>query len=60
LGRAILGFASSFSAAPEKLFASVLIAAALGIGFVGLVTLAERFALPSLARGRVEKEVVPA
>jgi NitT/TauT family transport system permease protein len=60
LGRAILGFASSFSAAPEKLFASVLIAAMLGIGFVGLVALAERLTLPSLSRGRVEPEVVPA
>jgi NitT/TauT family transport system permease protein len=60
LGRAILGFASSFSAAPEKLFASVLIAAMLGIGFVGLVALAERLTLPSLSRGSAEPEVVPA
>jgi NitT/TauT family transport system permease protein len=47
LGRAILSFASSFSSAPEKLFASILVASLLGLVFVGLVTLAERLAVPS-------------
>lgn len=50
LGRAILGFASSFSSAPEKLFASVFVAALLGVFFVGLVTLAERLLLPPTRR----------
>jgi len=48
LGRAILGFASSSS--PEKLFASVVIAALLGVAFVGLVVLAERFLIPPSRR----------
>jgi NitT/TauT family transport system permease protein len=47
LGRAILSFASSFSSAPEKLFASILVASLLGLVFVCLVTLAERLAVPS-------------
>ena len=50
LGRAILSFASSFSSAPEKLFASVLIAGMVGLAFVGLVALAERLTLPPSAR----------
>ncbi len=50
LGRAILGFASSFSAAPEKLFASVVVATLLGVSFVGLVALAERLILPPTRR----------
>lgn len=50
LGRAILSFASSFSSAPEKLFASVLVAALLGITFVGLIALVERLVLPPGAR----------
>ena len=50
LGRAILGFASSFSAAPEKLFASVLVSALLGIAFVGLVALVERLVVPAPLR----------
>ena len=50
LGRAILGFASSFSAAPEKLFASVLVSALLGIVFVGLVALVERLVVPAPLR----------
>jgi NitT/TauT family transport system permease protein len=48
LGRQILGFASSFSSAPEKLFASVAVAALLGLVFVGAVAGVERLAL----RGR--------
>jgi len=47
LGRAILSFASSFSSAPEKLFASVLVASLLGIVFVALVTLVERLTIPA-------------
>jgi NitT/TauT family transport system permease protein len=50
LGRAILSFASSFSSAPEKLFASVLIAALVGIFFVGLVALVERLVIPPSRR----------
>lgn len=50
LGRAILSFASSFSSAPEKLFASVLISGLVGLGFVGLVSLTERLTLPPSAR----------
>jgi NitT/TauT family transport system permease protein len=50
LGRAILGFASSFSSAPEKLFASVLVAALLGIVFVGLVAVVERLVVPAGSR----------
>ena len=57
LGRAILSFASSFSSAPEKLFASVLVAAALGLVFVGMVALAERWLVPSGAR--VDYEPAP-
>lgn len=50
LGRAVLGFASSFAAAPEKLFASVVIAAGVGIGFVGIVAGFERVLLPPVRR----------
>lgn len=50
LGRAILSFASSFSSAPEKLFASVLVAALLGLAFVGVVALVERLVLPPSSR----------
>lgn len=50
LARAILSFASSFSSAPEKLFASVLVATLLGIAFVGLVALAERLLIPPSRR----------
>jgi NitT/TauT family transport system permease protein len=42
LGRALLNFASTFITSPEKLYASIIISALLGIVFVGLVTLAER------------------
>lgn len=50
LGRAVLSFASSFSSAPEKLFASVIVASSLGLAFVGLVALAERLTLPPSSR----------
>ena len=38
LGRDLLQFSQQFTAAPEKLFAAVLIAGLAGIAFVGLVT----------------------
>ena len=50
LGRAILNFASAFSAAPAKLFASILVAALVGIGFVGMVVLGERMLIPPSRR----------
>lgn len=50
LGRAILGFASSFSAAPQRLFASVLVSALLGIVFVALIALLERLVVPAALR----------
>jgi NitT/TauT family transport system permease protein len=50
LGRAILGFASSFSAAPQRLFASVLVSALLGILFVALIGVVERLVVPAPLR----------
>jgi NitT/TauT family transport system permease protein len=50
LGRALLSFASSFSSAPEKLFGAVLLSALLGVGFVGLVVLAENKLVPATRR----------
>lgn len=50
LGRAILSFASSFSSAPEKLFASVFVSALLGLVFVGMVALIERLTVPPAMR----------
>ena len=41
LGRDLLQFSQQFTAAPEKLFAAVLMAGLTGMFFVGLVTLAE-------------------
>jgi NitT/TauT family transport system permease protein len=41
LGRDLLQFSQQFTAAPEKLFAAVLIAGLAGIAFVGLVTAME-------------------
>jgi NitT/TauT family transport system permease protein len=41
LGRDLLQFSQQFTAAPEKLFAAVLIAGIAGMLFVGVVTLAE-------------------
>ncbi|NND02790.1 MAG: ABC transporter permease [Acidimicrobiia bacterium] len=54
LGRAILNFAAAFSAAPEKLFASILVASLLGIFFVGLVALAERMVLAPTRRNEAD------
>ena len=41
LGRDLLQFSQQFTAAPEKLFAGVIIAGIAGMAFVGLITLAE-------------------
>ena len=41
LGRDLLQFSQQFTAAPEKLFAAVLIAGLAGIAFVGLITALE-------------------
>lgn len=41
LGRDLLQFSQQFTAAPEKLFAAVIIAGLAGISFVGVVTSAE-------------------
>jgi NitT/TauT family transport system permease protein len=41
LGRDLLQFSQQFTAAPEKLFAAVVIAGLAGIAFVGLVTFVE-------------------
>lgn len=59
LGRAILGFASSFSSAPEKLFASILIAALLGLVLVGAVSLVERLALAGRTRSGATEQGPP-
>lgn len=58
LGRAILSFASSFSSSPEKLFASVIVAATLGVSFVGIVALIERLTIPSANRVSID-DVTP-
>lgn len=42
LGRVLLNFASTFSTAPEKLFATVIMSALAGIVFVAVVGLVER------------------
>ncbi|MEX1043930.1 MAG: ABC transporter permease subunit [Acidimicrobiia bacterium] len=57
LGRAILSFASSFSSAPEKLFASVLVSAMLGLFFVGLISLIERWTVPAAMRLREDPAI---
>lgn len=48
LGRAIINFNNQYISGPEKLWAAILVAAALGIAFFGLVRLAELVTL----RGR--------
>lgn len=50
LGRILLNFAQYFSTGPERLFASVLGASALGIVFAALVALAESLILPKSRR----------
>ena len=44
LGRAIINFNQQYISGPEKLWATILIAALLGIASYGLVQLAERYA----------------
>lgn len=50
LGRDLLQFSQQFAAAPQKLFAVVIIAGMAGIVFVGLVTLAEHKFVASARR----------
>jgi NitT/TauT family transport system permease protein len=50
LGRSLLQFSQQFAAAPEKLYAAVLVAALAGIVFVGLVSLVERLTIPEVRR----------
>ena len=45
LGRAIIQFNQQFTSAPEKLWATVFVCAALGIAFFGLVRIAEMLVL---------------
>jgi NitT/TauT family transport system permease protein len=47
LGRSLLTFMYYYVSGPEKLYASVLVAGALGITFVGAVALAERLVVPT-------------
>lgn len=42
LGRSLLTFSYYYVSGPEKLFAAIIVSALLGIGFVALVSLAER------------------
>lgn len=49
IGRVVLDYAGRYSTGPEKLYASVLASAALGLFVFGSITLAERF----LSRGQV-------
>jgi NitT/TauT family transport system permease protein len=53
LGRALLTFSYYYSSGPEKLYAAILISAALGIVFVTVVTGAERLVLKG---GRPDSE----
>jgi len=45
LGRAILFFSQQYTIAPEKLWSAILVTAALGVIFFGIVRVAELFAL---------------
>ena len=47
LGRAIINFNNQYISGPEKLWATILIAALLGIASYGLVQIAERYTLRS-------------
>jgi len=46
LGRSLLTFSYYYISGPEKLYASILFSAALGIAFVAIVSYAERIILP--------------
>ncbi len=50
LGRALLTFSYFYVSGPEKLYAAILVAALVGIGFVALVSLAERLVVPAERR----------
>lgn len=50
LGRALLTFSYYYISGPEKLFAAIIFAALLGITFVVIVILAERFLVPAERR----------
>jgi NitT/TauT family transport system permease protein len=50
LGRALLTFSYYYISGPEKLYAAILVAALVGIGFVAVVALAERLVLPAARR----------
>jgi NitT/TauT family transport system permease protein len=50
LGRALLTFSYYYVSGPEKLYASILGAAALGVVFVGAVALVERLVVPARRR----------
>src|ERR687896_1485966 len=51
LGRAIINFNNQYISGPEKLWATILAAALVGIAFFGLVQLAEGLVLRSRGRG---------
>lgn len=50
LGRQLLTFSYYYSSGPEKLFAAVLFSIALGLTFVGIVALVERWLIPPARR----------
>jgi NitT/TauT family transport system permease protein len=50
LGRALLTYSYYYSSGPEKLFAAILVAALVGLVFVGLVTAVERLVVPAERR----------
>ncbi len=50
LGRALLTFSYYYVSGPQKLFAAILVAALVGIGFVALVSLVERWVVPAERR----------
>ena len=54
LGRDLLQFSQQFTAAPEKMFAAVIVAGLAGITFVGAVTLAEHRFVASARRQDAE------
>jgi len=54
LGRDLLQFSQQFTAAPQKLFAAVLIAGIAGMLFVGLVTVAEHRWVAASARQKTD------
>ncbi len=60
LGRALLTFSQQFAVQSTKLYATVIVTAAVGILFVGLVTLAERQLVPESRRAGAEPGRAPA